>query len=194
MNYFISDTHFGHERILTHDNRPFLSIEEMDNEMIKRWNNRVTKQDTVYILGDFSWYNAAKSIEILKQLNGRKRLIKGNHDRIHSAEFKKCFESIKDYDEIKLDGQKIILCHYSIPFYNSHYYGAIMLHGHTHNSHEHQMELVIEKKLNQLDMPCRFYNVGAMLPYMDFTPRTLEEIIKGKEQYMQQLDKNTEIE
>lgn len=187
MDFFIADTHLGHGNVIRFDNRPFLSVEEMDAEITRRWNNRVSKQDTVHILGDFSWHNATKTIEILKQLNGRKRLIKGNHDRIHASELKKQFESIKDYEQIKVGDQKVILCHYSIPFYNCHHYGAIMLHGHTHNSKEHFLELKIERSLHANEVPCQMINVGCMMPYMDYTPRTLDEIIEGKQQYMQQI-------
>lgn len=189
MEYFISDTHFGHKNIITYDQRPFTFVEEMDAVMIKKWNERVTKKDVVYILGDFSWHRTEKTIEILQQLNGRKRLIRGNHDRVRSAAVKKYFESIKDYDEIKIGDQKIILCHYSMPFYNSRFSGAILFHGHTHRNDEHLQELKIEKQLHDLDIPCLMYNVGAMQPYMDYTPRTMDEIVAGKTKYMEELIK-----
>ena len=60
MNYFISDLHFGHLNIIRLDNRPFTTLEEMDNKLIENWNNTVTRDDTIYILGDFSWYKADK--------------------------------------------------------------------------------------------------------------------------------------
>lgn len=56
MNYYISDTHFGHKNVIRYDNRPFDSIEEMDEAMIQLWNETVNDADAVYILGDFSWY------------------------------------------------------------------------------------------------------------------------------------------
>ena len=55
MTYFTSDLHFGHENILRFDKRPFSSIKEHDEELIKRWNAKVKPGDTVYILGDFIW-------------------------------------------------------------------------------------------------------------------------------------------
>ena len=55
MNYYISDLHLGHTNVIKFDKRPFSNIEEMENKIIENWNSRVTKQDTVYILGDFSW-------------------------------------------------------------------------------------------------------------------------------------------
>ena len=75
MIYFTSDLHFGHKNIIRFDNRPFTSVEEMDKVLIERWNNKVTDEDTVYILGDISWYDDQKTYEIFSQLRGRKILM-----------------------------------------------------------------------------------------------------------------------
>lgn len=58
MNYYISDTHFGHRNIIALDGRPYHDIQEMKLDMICRWNKRVTGNDTVFILGDFCWGKA----------------------------------------------------------------------------------------------------------------------------------------
>ena len=79
MNYYIADTHFGHDNIRRLSNRPFETIEEMDNTIIDNWNSRVNDNDDIYILGDFS-YKSEDPILFLKQLIGRKHLIVGNHD------------------------------------------------------------------------------------------------------------------
>ena len=55
MNFYISDTHFSHANCLAFDNRPFKTVEEMDAEMIRRWNAVVNNVDLVYILGDLHW-------------------------------------------------------------------------------------------------------------------------------------------
>lgn len=78
--YFIADTHFGHEDIIAYEKRPFQSIEEMDQTMMDRWNKVVGKEDEIFVLGDFSFYNKEKTIEICKRLNGTKILIMGNHE------------------------------------------------------------------------------------------------------------------
>ena len=70
-NFFIADTHFGHQNCLSFDNRPFKTIEEHDDALINNWNNAVGIDDDVYLLGDISWYNSTNTIEIIKQLNGR---------------------------------------------------------------------------------------------------------------------------
>ena len=77
---YIADTHFGHENIIRFDNRPFANVEMMKNDMIERWNKKAGKNDTVYILGDFCWKNV-NPLEMGAELNGRKVLITGNHDR-----------------------------------------------------------------------------------------------------------------
>ena len=102
MNYFISDLHFGHKNCLSFDNRPFKSIEENDEVIIKNWNNTVGIDDEVYLLGDISWYNATKTIEIFNNLNGRIHLIKGNHDSklLKNRELQSRFCEITDYKEI----------------------------------------------------------------------------------------------
>ncbi len=78
--FFIADTHFGHKNVIEYENRPFKTIEEMDKQLIDNWNNTVCDDDTVYVLGDFSFYNKKKTREICLYLNGRKILIMGNHD------------------------------------------------------------------------------------------------------------------
>jgi calcineurin-like phosphoesterase family protein len=172
--FFTSDLHFGHSNIIKYDNRPFHNIEEMDTVLIKKWNNKVDKNDTVYILGDISWYNDDKTFDIYNQLNGHKRLIKGNHDRLH-GKVKNCFESIKDYDEINISNKTLVMSHYPIHFYNHHYHGAIMLYAHVHNSHEEVCTQQIRQNLIQNDIPCEMYNVGCM--NWNYEPVTLEEIL-----------------
>lgn len=62
--FFTSDLHFGHKNIIRFDNRPFFSVEEMDKTLIENWNRKVSADDTVYVLGDISWYNDEKTTEI----------------------------------------------------------------------------------------------------------------------------------
>lgn len=175
-NFYISDTHFGHSGIIWYDNRPFLSVKEMDEHLISAWNGVVTDDDTVYIAGDFSWYEEEKTLEILDKLNGRKVLIKGNHDRI-SPTLSRKFIKVCEYLEIEDDGQKIILSHYPMPFWNGQFRDSVHLYGHVHNSHQWNICEHLIKEVRQLqDIPMRMYNVGCMMEWMDYTPRTLSEI------------------
>lgn len=179
MIYFTADLHFGHKNIIRFDNRPFKSVEEMDRTLIERWNKKVTDEDTVYILGDISWYSDQKTCEIFAKLRGKKILVMGNHDRIH-GKIKDYFEEICSYKEIALPGNiQVVLCHYPIVFFNHHHYGAYMLYGHVHNSHEWNMTENYKYELQQLDVKCNMFNVGCMVH--DYEPVTLEEILQQEE-------------
>lgn len=176
MIFYFSDTHFGHKNILRFDNRPFADTDTMDAVLIRNWNERVTDNDTVYFLGDFSWRNEADSIAILKKLKGHIRLIRGNHDH-NQGKLRSEFESVSAYEEIDDSGRYVVLCHYPIPFYNRQHYGAVMLYGHVHNTREWQYICKWQKELWDDGIPSRLINVGCMTPYMNYTPRTLDELL-----------------
>lgn len=181
MNYFISDIHFGHTNCLAFDNRPFNSIAEHDACIIKEWNETVGTDDDVYILGDISWYNSTTTIEIFKQLNGRLHLIRGNHDTnvLKNPELRKLFVEIVDYKELFIDKNlSIVLCHYPIPCFKNHFYGWYHFYGHVHSSFEWNMMESTKRLMTDLyDKPCNMFNVGAMMPYINYKPRTFEQII-----------------
>lgn len=181
MKFYISDLHFGHKNILSYDNRPFFSVEEMNEKLIENWNKVVSDNDEVYILGDIFWKND-KADEILKRLKGKKYLILGNHDRINAA-MKGYFVWIKEYAEIKDNDRHITMSHYPIPFFkNMTREGYYMLYGHVHNSWDYHMIQHLKKQIEALyQAPCKMYNVGCMIEYMDYTPRTLDEITRGSE-------------
>lgn len=85
--FFIADLHFGHENIIGYENRPFESVEKMDQVLIERWNSVVKEQDVVYVLGDFSFYDIEKTTNICRKLKGRKILVLGNHDELEWIEY-----------------------------------------------------------------------------------------------------------
>lgn len=181
MNYFISDLHLGHNHILSFDNRPFTNIEDHDNFIIKQWNDTCNVDDDIYILGDVSYHNVTKTIDILNQLNGNKHLIVGNHDHkfLKNKQFRDCFVEVCDYKELHLnDKESIVLSHYPIPCFKNHYYGWYHLYGHVHDSFEYKMMQHVKLEMTELyDTPCKMYNVGCMLDYMNYTPRTLDHIV-----------------
>jgi calcineurin-like phosphoesterase family protein len=78
--WFIGDTHFNHRNIIAYCNRPFATVNEMNEALIDNWNKVVRKEDKVIVNGDFALSGKDKIIEIGQQLNGRKTLILGNHD------------------------------------------------------------------------------------------------------------------
>ena len=198
-NYYIADLHFGHERILAFDNRPFSTLEEMEQELILRWNTVVEPGDTVYILGDFCWKVEADWIRILAKLNGNKVLIRGNHDlKKFSDKLKKQFQDIRDI-KIIMDGKySVVMCHYPLMFYpHDNYENMVMLCGHVHLTAENDD---LEKWRDDIrsgnvkfKANCgNIINVGSMMPYMDYTPRTLDDMmaagpvwVKGSEEQTQ---------
>ena len=181
--FFTSDLHFGHANVIEFDNRPFATVEEMDAELIRRWNEKVGKGDLVYVLGDMIWKTLNNDAEnLIRSLNGQIILIKGNHDRfLHNAKVKNALAGVKDYDDIcvKLEygtERRVILCHCYIPFYIGHRYQAIHLHGHSHNTEEYLIEETIKRKLVEEGFVTRSYNVGCM--HWNYEPVTLDEILK----------------
>lgn len=185
--FYISDLHFGHFNIMRFDNRPFRSVEEMDGTLIKNWNSVVDKDDTVYILGDFCWLTEGRWIEILEQLNGNKVLIRGNHDlKYMSATLRRMFADVKDYKEVRDNGRRVLLSHYPMPFYRGAYNPDIVhLYGHIHTTIENNFMEHLRDYIDRNDNrdnakhKGQFYNVGCMLPYMSYTPRTLDEILEA---------------
>lgn len=181
--YFIGDLHFGHENILSFDNRPFRDIKKHDQYIIDHWNKKVGIEDEVWILGDISWYNSTETIEIIRELNGIKHLCKGNHDNkiLKNRELQKEFIEICDYKEIETDkGKGIVLCHYPIPCFKNHFYGWYHLYAHVHTSFEYKMMERNRYEMEELyGKESKMYNVGCMLPYMSYEPKTLKEIEDG---------------
>ena len=180
--FFTGDLHFGHKNVLTFDNRPFATVDEMDAELIRRWNNKVGKGDLVYVLGDLIWKSRNNDAPaLIKSLNGQIILIKGNHDRfLHNSKAKAALAGIKDYDDICVtleDGtqRRDIISHYFIPMYIGHRYNAIHLHAHSHFSDEADFEIDFAEQLNRMGCKNEIYNVGCM--YWNYEPVTLDEII-----------------
>lgn len=189
QKYYIADTHFGHANIIKFDGRPFLNTQEMEQTIIKNWNERVTKNDTVYILGDFCWDLEDEWIRILDQLKGKKVLIRGNHDlKNPSANLKKRFLKICDRDEVKDNGRRIIVDHYPILFYRASYDDNVwQFCGHTHNRTDeelHRQGFVLDLVMDSQRPDSKSYankghiiNVGCMMPYVYYAPRTADELI-----------------
>lgn len=86
--FLIGDCHFGHRNIIRYCNRPFKDVEDMTEKLIANWNSVVGNNDIVYVVGDFALCGKQKIIEIGRRLNGRKRLILGNHDQASIATYR----------------------------------------------------------------------------------------------------------
>lgn len=136
QTFFTADTHFGHAKIVSMCERPF-DVEGHDEALIANWNERVRDDDVVYHLGDFAYRTSPQRVRwIFDQLNGRKSLILGNHDHLHGSKIHPTqmlpWESISEQKEIMLDGQAIVLNHYSLRVWRNMRRGAIQLYGHSH--------------------------------------------------------------
>ena len=173
MKFYTSDLHLGHEKVINLDGRPFNCVEEMNRTIINNWNDIISRNDDVYILGDFAWRNDV-GCAALKQLKGNKYLIRGNHDRTNSA-MESHFVWIKDYAEIKDGDKHIVLCHYPIAHWRNADYGTIHLYGHIHSGRDSRPFEEYKKLMWTRGLPYECYNVGCMLH--NYKPVTLEEII-----------------
>lgn len=178
MNYYIGDPHFYHHNIIRYDNRPFKSVEEMNETIVSRWKERVKPEDTVYLIGDISWADDVhKNKLIFDQLPGKKILINGNHDK-PMKNMRHYFEAVYDYKEINDNGTRVCMFHYPILFWNGQFRDSVHLYAHVHNSQQHNiMENTLAEVRAVQAIPMRAYNVGCMHSWMDFGPRTLQEII-----------------
>ena len=180
---YIADMHFDHADIIPYDNRPFDDVEEMNQKMISNWNAVVGHEDLTWILGDFCAGSTRRWAEILEQLNGRKALILGNHDSREAAEAVRglgLFEDIAEYREIMDGDRHVVLCHYPVMAFHDHYFGWLHLYGHVHMSYDWNITRNAKRLMQNLYVRkdvMRMANTGAMLPYMDYTPRTLDELL-----------------
>ena len=182
MNFYIADLHLNHENMITMEKRPFDNIIQENEKIIYNWNEVVGPHDDVWVLGDCFWSNEDMAIQIMRQLRGRKHLIIGNHDRPNNN-LSVFWESKDYYKEVPetLNGKqiKVILCHYPIPFFKGQHKGNVMLYGHVHMTREWKMIEESRARMFELGIPNNLFNVGCMLPYMGYTPRTLEQILAG---------------
>lgn len=186
--FFTADTHFGHEAIIHYSARPFESAEEMDAELIRRWNETVPEDGIVFHLGDFAHGPASRWCEILQQLNGSIHLVAGNHD-VYSAKEKglKNFSSVREQRIIDIDGQKIYLNHYPFLCYGGAYDGVWQLFGHVHSGPFSHSGLD-HPRLGML-YPGQ-YDVGV--DNNDFRPISFEEVKKKIARQMKMASKDAD--
>lgn len=195
MRYYIADLHFYHaamnERM---DRRGFADVEEMNEYMINKWNQKVRKNDEVVIIGDLSWGNAEETSLLTRRLNGKLYLIQGNHDQFVSKTTMdmRRFEWVKPYEELYDNKRKVILCHYPIICYNGQYRldeegnpRTYMLYGHVHDTQDQRLveqfqeitraTVATDAQGNTRPIPCNMINCFCM--YSDYEPLTLDEWI-----------------
>lgn len=145
MIFFTADLHFSHDAVIDFENRPFKSSEDMNNEIIRRWNTLVSVHDEVYILGDISFAGRTETTILISSLNGTKYLVVGNHDKLNEKQ-REMFAWVKNYYKLKIHGHRFILFHYPIFAWDGKEKGYIHLHGHTHTNSRTDIEL--KNKIN----------------------------------------------
>jgi calcineurin-like phosphoesterase family protein len=136
--WFSSDPHFQHKNILKFQpERPWKTVEEMDEGIIELYNKFVKPEDTLYLLGDLGFAPPTVLGPLLGRINGTKRHIRGNHDRSH-AMINCNFEWTRDYYELReeVNGvrEHLVLCHYPMRAWNKAHHGSWNIHGHCHGS------------------------------------------------------------
>lgn len=160
--YLTADLHLGHANIIKYDQLPFISVEQMDETIIKNWNNTVSKENTVFVLGDASFYNKEKTKEIISQLHGKKILIKGNHD-CHNIQWwtETGFSEVSNYPIIY---KEFYIFSHEPPAYFNHDSYQIHFYGHVHNT---EMYKTITKT-----------SACVCASRWNFTPVNIEKIIE----------------
>ena len=133
--FFIADTHFRHKNIIRYCSRPFSSIQEMDEIIIQKWNNKIKSNDIVYHCGDFMFGQQKDILSMTQKLNGKITLIEGNHDKIGLPNNYGFAEKHKLLD-IKVNGIYITLCHFSLRVWNKSHFGSWHCFGHSHGTLE----------------------------------------------------------
>lgn len=188
MIWFSADHHLGHENILRFENRPFSSIEEHDETLIKLWNESVKPKDSIYYLGDFSLHTPTKTKKILDKLNGRIFFINGNHDRAcRSTKCRDRFEWMKDIFTIKINlkpyipnipedqqSHKITLCHFAMRVWVESHYGSWHVYGHCLDE---ETEILTQRgwlHIDELELTDRCYSYNTK--DKDFSFQNIDEI------------------
>jgi len=171
--FLVSDTHFGHAgvcRFTRRDGvtklRPWNSAEEMDEDLVQRWNDRVRPTDKVYHLGDVVM--SRKSLAIMDRLNGDKVLIRGNHDIFKDEDYRKYFRELRAYHVMN----GMILSHIPIHSESLGRFG-VNIHGHTHADRV-MRPLVTSGRSDVVDV--RYHCV--CVEQTDFAPILFEDVIK----------------
>lgn len=167
MIFYTADLHFGFKGVIEKENRPFSSTEEMDEAIIRNWNNTISDDDTVYLIGDVGSYSLPFPARQVARLRGHKHLIRGNHDTciVDQQSLFDYFESVTDFLEIDDGAYHITLCHYPLVYIQ----GGYMIHGHLHNAKKKGYQI-----LTQLPR-----NLNAGVDVNGFYPVMLEQLIEN---------------
>ena len=176
MFFYIADPHFGHENAIGLCARPFASVREMDETLIRNWNSRVTGGDTVWVLGDL-FFRCAEPEPVLERLRGKKRLLVGNHDGswMQRVDCGKYFVSVDELVQITDRGRTLVLCHYPLLTWK-HQARSYMVHGHVHANTDMDFWPCMRARENLL-------NAGVEIN--GFAPVPFEELLENNRLFKQ---------
>lgn len=140
--YFTSDTHFCHDNIIKYCDRPFKDVKEMNETLVKNWNETVPTDGIIFHLGDFALNAPTKAVQhLMHSLNGNKYLVIGNHEKAALSKqflrdmWKGIYDVAEIYvpdEEITYKKQHLIMCHYPMLTWNASHRGSWQLFGHVH--------------------------------------------------------------
>ena len=116
--WFSADFHLGHANIIRYCNRPFATVEEMDQAIVERLNVSVKRDDVLYFLGDFCMGGQQKIFAYRQRIHCKKIFaVPGNHDK-QACKLKEEFSWLDNLAEVSIHGQSIVLCHYALRVWN----------------------------------------------------------------------------
>jgi len=126
--FFTADEHFGHANAIKHSNRPFSSVEEMDELLIQNHNELVSDKDITIHAGDFAWLKHKDEVsrKYVDRLNGRHIFLRGSHDKWLPQT-----HDLAIWEET-IEGQHIVVCHYALRVWPRSHYNSWQLYGHSH--------------------------------------------------------------
>lgn len=178
MKFYISDLHLGDKRVFELCKRPFSSLEEYEEELIKRWNSKVKDDDDVYVLGDLAEGSVEKVKNFFSRAKGRKHLIVGNHDEEFVAEYflTQAFVGVERLEYIRDEGRLVCVCHYPILDWFSGNEIIYLVYGHIHNKTEADGKMYDDIKRYYLDKPA----FNASVDVINYEPVSLDELINIK--------------
>lgn len=169
MIYYFGDSHIEHANVIKHDNRPFSTVEEMNETLLNNYCSRVTNNDTVVFGGDVFFRNQTSPEYYLKQFKGTKLLARGNHDKkwLKDKSLWKYFDEIGDILTVKDGKETVIVCHYPLSEWDGYFRGYYHVYNHIHNN-TNQAYYDMKNKERALNGGCMINN---------YMPVTLEELI-----------------
>ncbi len=136
MIWLTSDLHFNHANIIKFCNRPWQTVEEMNEGLIECWNAVVRPEDEVFVVGDFAF---GSDMSAFARLRGNKHLIIGNHDEKNKKVLQLPWASQHHIFRIKHEDARVIACHYPMETWAYAHRGALHIHGHCHGSLKRQI-------------------------------------------------------